>query len=167
MGMKNSADNDMVVGQIDISKISFDQQSRYGLSKDLQGLKCIFVNKNLRASVFQMLENKMPLNFVKSNSQPGLSLWAILVGGSIRIDMGYDYVHLCELMNNHITVREMLGHDSFDRFHYKLETIENNISLFTPELLEEVNQIILQAELVPAKKRGRQCAAWAIRQLRC
>jgi len=41
----------------------------------------------------------------------------------------------------------MLGHGQFDRRIYALQTIKDNIALLTPEILEEINQVVVEAGL--------------------
>jgi len=66
--------------------------------------------------------------------------------GVLRLDLNYDYDRLQELLNHHDTVRQMLGHDDFfDKEPYHLQIIKDNVRLLTPELLEEINQIIVNA----------------------
>ena len=41
----------------------------------------------------------------------------------------------------------MLGHSGGweDKYLYPLQTIEDNVSLFTPQILDKINQIVVQA----------------------
>ena len=73
-----------------------------------------------------------------------MDLWKILVLGTLRLDCNWDYDKLKEIADNHKTVREMLGHGQIDdNFRYPLQTLKDNISLFTPEILDEINQIVV------------------------
>ena len=61
--------------------------------------------------------------------------WKILVLGIIRLGLNIDYDRVHELANQHKTIREMLGHSGwFDETVYTLDTIKNNLRLFTPDL---------------------------------
>ncbi len=84
-----------------------------------------------------------------------MELWKILVLGTLRLNCNWDYDKLREIANNHMTLREMLGHGFFDRnSKYALQTLKDNVSLLTPEVLDKVNQIALKAghNLVCKKK---------------
>ena len=75
-----------------------------------------------------------------------------------------DYDRLQELVNEHATLRAMLGHAQFDEATYEVQTLKDNLRLLTPELLDEINQLIVNAGHVLVKK-GRRSPAWAIRLL--
>ena len=82
----------------------------------------------------------------KSNGRPGMGFWKILVMGVLRLDLNCDYDRLHELVNQHKSVRKMLGHgDVFDETVYTLQNLKDNVRLLTPEILEEVNQLIVKA----------------------
>ncbi len=78
--------------------------------------------------------------------------------------MNCDYDRLHELVNHHDPLREILGHGTFDDLRYPYQTLKDNVSLLTPELLDEINQRVVQAGHVLVKK-GRRSAAWALRLL--
>lgn len=49
----------------------------------------------------------------------------------------------------------MLGHSSvYDDYYYPLQTLKDNLSLFTPEVLDRINQIVIQHghQLIGKKK---------------
>jgi IS5 family transposase len=55
----------------------------------------------------------------------------------------------------------MLGHGSFgEQPDYSLQTIKDNVSLFTPEILDQINQVVVKAghQLVKKKSRTRSRA---------
>jgi transposase, IS5 family len=43
-----------------------------------------------------------------------MTLWSILVCGVLRLDLNEDYNRLHELINQHKTLRELLGHSLYD-----------------------------------------------------
>ena len=80
-----------------------------------------------------------------NTGRPGMALLKIFVLGVLRSDLNCDYDRLCELANNHKTIRQMLGHsDTFDNHSYTLQTHKENVRLLKPDLLEEINQIIVK-----------------------
>jgi IS5 family transposase len=85
-----------------------------------------------------------------------MTLWNILVCGVIRLDLNCDFDRLHELVNNHITLREMLGHGMFDDVAYHHQTLKDNVSLLTPQLLDEINILVVTAGHVVAKKRKKK-----------
>jgi len=111
----------MTIGEIDISKMKFDLKSRDDIPKILRGLQFIYTNLLLRTAIFSLLESKISPETSKSNGRPGMTLWSILVCGVLRLDLNCDYDRLHELVNQHISIREILGHGIFDdvRYHFQ------------------------------------------------
>ncbi len=62
--------------------------------------------------------------------------------GLLRLVCNWDYDKLTEIADNRITLRLMSGHNMFSKpFRYALQTVKDNISLFTPEILDKINRI--------------------------
>ena len=62
--------------------------------------------------------------------------------GTLRLSCNWDYDKLLDIANNHRTLRLMLGHSAMEhKSRYALQTLKDNVSLFTPEVLDRVNQI--------------------------
>jgi len=144
----------MTVGEVDISKINFDLKSRDDIPKILRGLQHLYMDVALRTAIFELLESQIAPKVSKSNGRPGMALWTILVCGVIRLDLNCDYDRLHELVNQHNTIREMLGHGAFEDVYYHFQTLQDNVSLLTPELLDEINQLIVNAGHGLVKKKA-------------
>lgn len=142
--MRKIIDYQMKIGEVDISRIEFDLKSRDEIPKLLMGLQAIYCNKEIREKVFNVLEEAIPKDISKSTGRPGMELWKILVLGTLRLNCNWDYDKLKEIADNHATLREMLGHVKwFDVEKYPLQTLKDNISLFTPEILDRINKIVI------------------------
>lgn len=135
----------MIIGEVDVSKITFDPKSRDDIPKILRGLQHLYMQTDLRTSVFELLNQRISPAVDKSNGRPGMTLWSIFVCGVIRLDLNIDYDRLHELVNKHITIREMLGHGYFADVVYHHQTLKDNVSLLTPELLDEINQLVVNS----------------------
>lgn len=135
----------MQIGEVDIAQIKFDPRSRDGVPKILKGLQHLYLNPPLRMQIFHLLETELAPKVDKGNGRPGMELWKILVCGLVRLDLSEDYDRLHELVNQHHTLREMLGHATFDETNYPYQTLKDNVSLFTPELLDKINQVVVGA----------------------
>src|SRR5665648_153724 len=135
----------MTIGEVDISKINFDIKSRDDIPRILRGLQHLYTNVPLRTALFELLDSQIAPKVSKCNGRPGMTLWTIFVCGVIRLDLNCDYDRLHELVNHHNTLREMLGHGAFDDVSYHFQTLKDNVSLLTPELLDEINQLVSQA----------------------
>ena len=89
-----------------------------------------------------------------------MNLWRILVVSTVRLVTNCHYDRLLELANEHGTLRKMLGHGPYCEHQYKLQTLQDNIALFTPEILDQVNQIVVNAgHLLVKKKKSRYAPA--------
>ena len=89
----------MKIGEVDISKINFDLKSRDDIPKILRGLQHIYTTETIRTRIFDLLESRVSPKVDKSNGRPGMTLWNILVCGVIRLDLNCDYDRLLELVN--------------------------------------------------------------------
>ena len=107
----------------------------------------------LRTTLFQLLESQISPKADKRNGRPGMALWPIFVCGMVRLDLNIDFDRLHELVNKHIDIREMLGHGAFNSELYNLQTLKDNVSLLTPELLDKINEIVVSAGHVLVKKK--------------
>ncbi|MDO8463856.1 MAG: ISNCY family transposase, partial [Gallionella sp.] len=143
----------MQIGEVDISQIKFDPRSRDDVPKILKGLQYLYVNLDLREKIFELLEREIAPKVDKRNGRPGMELWKILVCGVLRLDLNEDYDRLCELVNRHSTIRQMLGHGQFNEETYHFQTLKDNVSLLTPELLAKINEIVVQAGHGVVKKK--------------
>lgn len=152
----------MKLGEVAVSRIALDIKSRDEIPKLLMGLRHIYCTPELRARVFSILEDIIPRKTSKNNGRLGMDLWNVLVLGTLRLNCDWDYDKLREMADNHKTLRQMLGHgiEEEDK-RYPLQTLKDNVSLLTPEALDQINQVVVQSghTLVRKKKddilRGR------------
>lgn len=140
------------LGQTAIADIVIDPKSRDDIPQLLRGLQYMYTEEGLRQRLFALLEEVIPERADgtgKVNSEtgrPGMDQWKILVLGVLRLGLNADYDRIHELANQHRTLRQMLGHsDWLDGPDYTLQTIRDNVSLFTPALLDRINQVVVEA----------------------
>lgn len=142
------------LGDLPIGDIKFNVKSRDDIPQLLRGLQFIYTNPPLRQRVFDLLEKNIQPESDHNNGRPGMNLWSILVMGVLRLDLNWDYDRLHEQVNQHKTIRQMLGHaDFFDTHEYQLQTLKDNVRLLTPELLDELNQVIVEGGHALVKKK--------------
>jgi hypothetical protein len=92
-----------------------------------------------------------------NNGRPGMEQWTILVLGTLRLGLNIDYDRLQELVKQHKNIRQMIGLDGWnDKTTYELQTIKDNVQLFTPELLDKINQEVVRAGNTLVKKKIKQ-----------
>ena len=133
-------------------------RSRDEIPKLLLGLQHIYCDKELRQNVFDILKNVIPETVDSKKGRPGMDIWKILVMGTIRLNCNWDYDKLHEIVNNHRTIRQMLGHGMMDDDKtYPLQTLKDNVSLLTPETLDQINTLVVKEghKLLLKKKTNR------------
>ena len=158
--MRKVFDPQMQFGQINIADIVLDPKSRDDIPKILRGLQYIYTNVPLREQAFKILaevlsdrvgaEGKASPN----TGREGMAQWKILVLGVLRLGLNEDYDRIHDLANHHSTIRQMLGHgDWADNHYYELQTLKDNLKLFTPEILDRINLLVVNAGHQLLKKK--------------
>ncbi len=143
--MRKRIEEQMIIGEIEIADIRINLRSRDEIPKTLLGIQEIYNDKDLLSSIFNILESEIKPEVAKNFGRPGMELWKILVLGVIRLVCNIDYDKLHEYANEHLTIRKFLGHSPFDEEKcYAVQTLKDNISLLTPELLDKINREIVK-----------------------
>lgn len=152
--MRKVIEEQMKFGQVDISEIKFDPRERDEIPKLLIGLQYIYCTPHIRDQVFSILEGIVPKGVDRNNGRRGMDLWKILVMGTIRLNCNWDYDKLMNIVNEHKTIRLMLGHGMGDEdYRYPLQTLKDNVSLLTVGALDKINQVVVK-EGHNLKKKG-------------
>jgi len=152
--MRKVIDLQMEFWKKDIASIEFDLESRDEIPKLLMGLQYIYSSTDIRNKVFSILKQIIP-DKNQDTGRPGMDLWKILVLGTLRLNCNWDFDKVHEMANNHHKLRQMLGHIETDfESNYALQTIRDNIILLTPPILDEINQIVVNAghSIISTKK---------------
>ena len=130
--MRNVIDLQMKLGEKDIGAIKLDPKSRDDIPQILRGLQYIYTERAIRERVFEILRELLPNRIVgegkadPNNGRPGMTQWTILVFGVLRLALNIDYDRLQELVNQHKTIRQMIGHsDWLDDARYELQTLKD------------------------------------------
>ena len=145
------------IEDMQIDRIELELDSRDDIPQIIGGLQYIFLNPVLREEVLTLLDQLFPEEVDLNNGRPGMDRWSIFVMGVLRLNLNCDYDRLHNLVNNHRAIRQILGHGFVDdeKRHY-LQTLKDNVSLLTPDILDRINQVVVNAghELVKKKKRS-------------
>ena len=140
-----------------ISKVILPNITRDELPPVLKALQYIFINPELNEEVFEIL-NKCIENVDVRKGRKGMSLWELLVLAVIRNSLDTDYDRLHDFANHHILVRKIMGvHTSFgfeeQSKTYGLQTIKDNVKLLSPEIIDEINLLVVKAGHNLVKKK--------------
>lgn len=143
-----------LLGQSEISQIKISNRSRDDIPNILRGLQYIYVDDKLQEQLFSLLI-KLLNDKQRRLGRKGMDLWRIFVLATLRVNLNWDYDRLQHMVNEHRTIRQMLGHSIVDEdYHYPLQTLKDNVQLLTPEILDEINQAIVMSGHTLVKKRG-------------
>ena len=142
------------IGGSFIEDVEINPRSRDDIPALLLGLQHLYVVEELRKRLFALLEAEVNPDVRKDTGRPGMDLWGMLVLAIVKQGLGCDWDRLCELANEHQTLRRMMGHGWLGR-QYEMQTVIDNVSLLSPSLLVKVNGLLVGAgHKVAGKKPG-------------
>jgi len=76
------------------------------------------------------------------------------IPSALRLGLNCDYDRLHDLVNEHKTIRAMLGHGNWQDEHlYGLQTLRDNVLLLSEKMLQEINVIVVKAGHSLIKKK--------------
>ncbi|MFT5317555.1 MAG: hypothetical protein ACI8RA_000804 [Chlamydiales bacterium] len=151
--MRQSLEQQMVFGEVDISKVQISTKSRDDIPQVLLGLQHIYQKQSLRDQVFKELHDHVGKSKNTKTGRPGMDLWHVFVLGTLRLTINCDYDRLVELANNHQTLRQILGHSPFNEEEYQLQTVKDNVRILTQEILNKINTLVVNAAHAFFKKK--------------
>ena len=151
--MRKIKDLQLELAGTSIEDIRFNMKSRDDIPAILIGLQHIYVNPQTRERLFSLLEEKFLPEVNLHTGRPGMDMWRVVVLGVLKQGLGCDYDRLHHFANNDSLVRRMLGHGGYaDEYEYGLQTITDNVSLLSPELLKEISSIVVDSGHAVSKK---------------
>ena len=152
--MREIFPNQQILGQTNIEDIVICNSSRDDIPNILSGLQHIYSNKEVLNQICLLLKNIFSESQV-AFGRAGMDIWSIFVLATLRVNLNWDYDRLREMANNHIQIRQMLGRGGIldDGYKYPLQTIKDNLHLLTPEVMEKINKIMVDAGHKLLKKK--------------
>ena len=152
--MRQTRTPQLALGEARIEDIKLDHKSRDDIPAVLLGLQHLYSHEETREKLFSLLEEHILPGTNRNVGRPGMERWRILVMGVLKQGLGCDFDRLLELVNQHRTVREFLGHGAFSQDEtYELQTIIDNVYLLSPELLSEIGQLVVESGHAVARKK--------------
>ncbi len=127
-----------------IEDIKIDLNSRDEMPAILVGLREIYRDTTSCILILNQLKKFIPSNIDMNLGRPGMDLWHIFVLGIVRLSHNCDFDKLTDLANNHRTLRLFLDLEATNEKRYGRQTLIDNISFFTPEILAEINDIVVK-----------------------
>ncbi len=156
--MREVENPQMQFGEPAIGDVFINPKSRDDVPALLRGLQWIYCDEPTRQRVFELLQEKVRPGVDLKVNRPGLNLWRILVLAVLKKGLNCDFYRLQDYANNHNTVRQMLGHSvGFHRgkpSKYQLQTLIDNVSLLSPELLSVIGQVVVASGHEVARKKA-------------
>jgi hypothetical protein len=146
--MRKVMESQMTLGEVDVSQILIDPTSRDEIPQLLLGLQHACRSPERRAKIFDILEKMDAGRASPANGRPGMDLWRVLVLGLLRLLCGWDYAKLSFMASTNVMIQQFLGHSCLDfprLARYCEQTVRDNLSILTPEALEKISQVIIDA----------------------
>ena len=84
----------MQLGEVDVSNVIINFNSRDDIPRLLGGLRYLYTNKATRATLFKLLEDDFAPLVNKHTGRPGMTLWSTLVCATLRLDLNIDYEYV-------------------------------------------------------------------------
>lgn len=153
--MRKRFEQQLEFGMVPIGEVSINLKSRHQLPPMLRALQHIFTDSDLNEELFKALESAI-MSGKKQTGRNGMSLWEIFVLASTRHNLEADYDLLLDMVNNHKSLRGILGVDRNDFTvgkEYELQTVKDNVSLLGEDLLRQLNELVVKAGHGVIKKK--------------
>ena len=78
--------------------------------------------------------------------------------GVTKQGLDCDYDRLLELVNEHKTLRQFLGHsDIWDDYRFEYQTVVDTVGHLSPALLAQVSNLVVEGDHTVARKKPGDC----------
>lgn len=134
--------------QLSLTSISIDSlighhHTRDDIDKLVMGYNVIWNSPSLRDAIINILSSN--LKFSIDKGRKGMDYWTMFVFGTARVSLDIDYDRLQNLVNNHASLRKVVGLNEFDGYQqYGITTLKDNISLISEDILTQINTLIVK-----------------------
>ena len=136
-----------------ICDIKISTKSRDELPPTIRALQYIFLAPSINEKIFALLEEKI-CKGKKKTGRPGMDLWHVLVLSVIRHCLDTNWDRLTHVANYDALVRNILGVlPDLSEHEFEYQNILDNVSLIDEQLLQQVNDIVVEAGQQLFKKK--------------
>jgi IS5 family transposase len=129
-----------------IAEVVLDLECRDEIIPILAGLRYLYLDAKLRRKVVKLVAADLNKESRRDVGRPGMDDWQVVVLAAVRLGCNYDYDKLQDLVNNHRSLRGIMGiGDWQDPSSMTYRRIRDTLCLLRPETIERINQAIVQA----------------------
>ena len=126
-----------------IDELIGHHHTRDDIDKLIMGYNTILNTPILRDAIINILSSS--LNLSNNTGRQGMDYWSMFVFGSVRVALDIDYDRLQNLVNNHASLRRVVGIGDLDGHkQYGLTALKDNIGLISEDLLDNINTLIVK-----------------------
>ena len=131
---------------VPIADLQLNIKNRDAASKIGFGLLALYKEPTFNEALFEILERYLTQGKQKTG-RPGMDLWQIFVMAQYRLGLNLSYDRLHYMCLYDTVLRTLLGIESSqfnsERFEFEYQTILDNVSLLSDELLKEINNLVV------------------------
>lgn len=160
--MRKRFEPQMSLNIVPIADLRLNLKNRDAATKICLGLITLYNDATYNEALFEILERYITKG-KKKTGRPGMDLWQIFVLAQYRLglNLSYDRLHYMCLYDS--VLRTLLGIESSgfnaERFEFEYQTILDNASLLSDELLKEINSLIVTLGNGVFKKKEKACSS--------
>ncbi|MEO1979044.1 MAG: ISNCY family transposase [Fuerstiella sp.] len=127
-----------------IEQLSLNLNCRDEIVPILEALKHVFVQKDLRDRLCQLVADDVNKVTRDDTGREGLGYWQILVLAIVRLGCNLNYDKLQDLCENHRALRCLLGEGEWDESpRFRGRRIRDTLTLLEPETIATMNELIV------------------------
>lgn len=140
--MRKRFEQQLSLGQIPIEQTYVNPKRKYVLDELLFSLKMLYCTPEYNEKIFRILEQSLGKS---RTGRKGMDLWCIFVLAQVRFTLKISYEMLHNLANNHRAIRQLMGVErefGYETFEFEYQTLYENVSAVSDDLLGELNQVM-------------------------
>ncbi|MCA9131419.1 MAG: ISNCY family transposase, partial [Planctomycetales bacterium] len=124
----------------------------------IAALKHLYSDRARCSQIMKLIESDVNGTASKNHGRRGIGHWQILVLAAVRLGCDFDYDHLHNLAEEHLTLRRIMGIGDWEEVRFSRTQIRDNLCKLSASTVESISHVVVDAghEIVPeAIKRQR------------